>query len=206
VDSKRLDHVRISGNSATFLGDLSFGFGDALNLFNREACPLAAGRLRKAKSSSQKNGSGAGVRFKKGNIELRLWLSGPRIGWFRHGISLGREDVHPRLPSWRRYEYREALKAYATKHGQPITDAQADHDIDKAVALGELDAEGPVLHVEGTREELVATVMQTGEKFGIPMDRAEAERLADKALRRRFPWPAIVLAALLLGIIVALAH
>jgi hypothetical protein len=48
--------------------------------------------------------------------------------------------------------------------------------------------------------------MQTGEKFGIPMDRAEAERLADKALRRRFPWPAIVLAALLLGIIVALAH
>jgi len=77
-------------------GDLSFGFGDALNIFNREACPLAAGRLRKAKSSSQKNGSGAGVRFKKGNIELRLWLSGPRIGWFRHGISLGREDVHPR--------------------------------------------------------------------------------------------------------------
>ena len=78
---------------------------------------------------------------------------------------------------------------YATEHGQPITDAQADHDIDKAVALGELDAEGPVLHVEGTREELVATVMQTGEKFGIPMDRAEAERLADKALQRRFPGP-----------------
>ena len=95
------------------------------------------------------------------------------------------------------------MKAYATKHGQPITDAQADHDIDKAVALGDLDADGPVLHVEGTREELVATVMQTGEKFGIPMDRAEAER---QAIRRRFPWPAIVLAALLLGIIVALAH
>ena len=30
---------------------------------------------------------------------MRLWLSGPRIGWFRPGISLGREDLHPRLPS-----------------------------------------------------------------------------------------------------------
>src|SRR5664279_1842714 len=102
-------------------GDLSFGLGDAQNLFNCEACPLAAGRLRKVKSSSQKNGSGAGVRSTKGDIELRLWLSGPRIGWFRPGISLGREDLHPRLPSWRRYEYREVLKA--SKHGQPITNA-----------------------------------------------------------------------------------
>jgi hypothetical protein len=57
-----LDHVRISGNSATFL---SFGLGDALNLFNREAPPLAAERLRKAKSSCQQNGGGAGVRLKK---------------------------------------------------------------------------------------------------------------------------------------------
>jgi hypothetical protein len=48
--------------------------------------------------------------------------------------------------------------------------------------------------------------MQTCEKFGIPMDHAKAERLADKAIRRRFTWPAIVLAALLLAIIVALAH
>jgi hypothetical protein len=67
--------------------NLSFGLGDALNLFNHEAPPLAAERLRKAKSSCQQNGGGAGVRLKKGNIELRLWLSGPRIGWFRPGIS-----------------------------------------------------------------------------------------------------------------------
>jgi hypothetical protein len=64
--------------------------------------------------------------------------------------------------------------------------------------MGELDAAGPVLHVEGTMEELVAAVMR------IPMNRAEAERLTDKAIRRRFPRPAIGLAAL--AIIVALAH
>jgi hypothetical protein len=79
VDSKRLT----SCADLREFGDLSFGLGDALNLFNSEACQLAAGRLRKAKSSSQKNGSGAGVRSTKGNIALRLWLSGPRIGWFR---------------------------------------------------------------------------------------------------------------------------
>ena len=59
-------------------------------------------------------------RLKKGNIELRLWLSGPRIGWFRPGISLGRDDLHPRLPSYRRYELRRAwlrrLAARATTH------------------------------------------------------------------------------------------
>jgi hypothetical protein len=39
----------------------------------------------------------------------------------------------------------------------------------------------------------------------IPMNRAEAERLTDKAIRRRFPRPAIGLAVLLLAIIVALS-
>jgi hypothetical protein len=83
------------------------------------------------------------------------------------------------------------------RSSRPST-AQANHDIDRAVAMGELDAAGPVLHVEGTMEELVAAVMR------IPMNRAEAERLTDKAIRRRFPRPAIGLAAL--AIIVALAH
>jgi hypothetical protein len=38
---------------------------------------------------------------------MRLWISGPHIlgGLVRPGISLGREDLHPRLPSWRRFEY-----------------------------------------------------------------------------------------------------
>jgi hypothetical protein len=42
------------------------------------------------------------------------------------------------------------------KHGQPITNAQAAPDIDKAVALGELDADGPVLHVR-EREKRLST-------------------------------------------------
>ena len=58
---------------------------------------------------------------------MRIWLSGPRIlgGLVCPGISPGREDLHPRLPSWRRHEYREALKAYAAKHGKPMSNAEA---------------------------------------------------------------------------------
>jgi hypothetical protein len=43
---------------------------------------------------------------------MRLWLSGPRLfnGLVRPGISLGREDFRPHLPSWRRYELRYGLQ------------------------------------------------------------------------------------------------
>jgi hypothetical protein len=60
---------------------------------------------------------------------MRLWISGPRLfeGLVRPGISLGREDLRHRLPSWH-HEYQEALKAWAAKYGQPITDAQAAAD------------------------------------------------------------------------------
>jgi len=34
-------------------------------------------------------------------------------GLVRPGISIGPEDVRPRLPSWRRNEYCQALKAFA---------------------------------------------------------------------------------------------
>jgi len=141
---------------------------------------------------------------------MRLWLSGPRIGWFRPGISIGPEDIRRRLPSWRRDEYREALKAYAAKHGQPITNAQANHDIDRAVALGELDAAGPMLHIKGSRQEIIEAVMQTSEKFGTPVTRAEAERLTDKAIRdpwpRRVFWEILAVLAALLVIVAMASH
>ena len=87
---------------------------------------------------------------------MRFWLSGPLVlnGLVRPGISIGPEDVRPRLPSWRRYDYRQALKAFAAKHDKPITDAEANYRIDKALALGELDAAGPVLRMTETGKRL----------------------------------------------------
>jgi hypothetical protein len=38
---------------------------------------------------------------------------------------LAAKTCTPRLPSWRRHEYREALKAYAAKHGKPMSNAEA---------------------------------------------------------------------------------
>ena len=52
---------------------------------------------------------------------MRLWLSGPRIGWFRPGISLDREDWNPRLPSYRRYELRHGLQEAAKARGETMT-------------------------------------------------------------------------------------
>jgi len=55
--------------------------------------------------------------------KMRLWLSGPRIlnGLVRPGISLGREDWNPRLPSYRRYELRKGLQAAAEGSGEPMS-------------------------------------------------------------------------------------
>ena len=51
---------------------------------------------------------------------MRFWLSGPRIGWFRPRISLGHEDLHPRLPSWRRYELRHGLQEAALDDARTV--------------------------------------------------------------------------------------
>jgi len=42
-------------------------------------------------------------------------------GLIRPGISLGREDFHPRLPSYKRYELRKGLQAAAEARGEPMT-------------------------------------------------------------------------------------
>jgi hypothetical protein len=54
---------------------------------------------------------------------MRFWLSGPRIlkGLVRPGVSFGREDFRPRLPSYRRYELRKGLQEAAKARGEPMT-------------------------------------------------------------------------------------
>jgi hypothetical protein len=124
---------------------------------------------------------------------MRLWLSGPRIlrGLVRPGISIGPEDFRPhRLPSWRKYEYRKALKAYAEKHGEHLTDEDANYKIDRAVAMGEPDAGGPTLHLVGSREEIIAGILDSAEQFGLPVDRDRAEKITDQAIRRIKFWRA----------------
>ena len=122
---------------------------------------------------------------------MRFWLSGPRIlnGLIRPGVSFGHEDFRRgRLPSWRKYEYRKALKAYAEKHGEHLTDEDANYKIDRAVAMGELDAGGPTLHLVGSREEIIAGILDNAEQFGLPVDRAIAENITDQAIRNIWAW------------------
>jgi hypothetical protein len=105
--------------------------------------------------------------------------------------------------------FYSGLKAFAAKHDKPITDAEANYRIDKALALGELDAGGPVLRMTGNREEIVEAVMYTSEQYGMPVDRVEAERLTDRAISSRLPWPAMIFAAvcyLLAAFILIRAH
>ena len=72
---------------------------------------------------------------------MRFWLSGPRLfRLIRPGISLGREDLHPRLPSFRRYELRKGLRDAAKARGETMTKEDADYLIDKALAAGVLDS------------------------------------------------------------------
>jgi hypothetical protein len=124
-------------------------------------------------------------------VKMRLWLSGPRIlrGLVRPGISIGPEDFRPRrLPSWRKYKYRKALKAYAEKHGEHLTDEDANYKIDRAVAMGELDAGGPTLRLVGSREEIIAGILNSAEQFALPIDRDRAEKITDQAIRNIWIW------------------
>ena len=117
---------------------------------------------------------------------MRLWLSGPRIlhGLVRPGISLGREDWSPRLPSYRRYELRHGLQEAAKARGETMTKEDADYCIDKALVTGLLDSNGNLnFHMRGTREEIITGILTTAKAWGQLMTRAEAERLTDRAIR-----------------------
>jgi hypothetical protein len=144
-------------------------------------------------------------------VTVRFWLSGPRIlnGLVRPGISLGREDWNPRLPSYRRYELRKGLQAAAEARGEPMTRDEADYFVDKALATGGLDSAGSLTFpVKGTREEIVGQIMEIAAAWGRPMPREKAEKMAYAATASPWPWLAVLVstaiwAAILLAVFAA---
>ena len=108
--------------------------------------------------------------------------------------------MRPRLPSWRRYELRTQLKAGAIARAEPMTREQCDYLIDKALATGVLDSAGDLTFpLKGSREEIIAGILERCAAWNMPMTRAEAERLTDRAIRdiRRRRWSWIMWIALL---------
>jgi hypothetical protein len=67
--------------------------------------------------------------------------------------------------------------------GAPITQKQADSIIDSALASGTLDSEGILtFRIKGTREQIVAQILEVCEFWNEPMSRAKAEARADAAI------------------------
>jgi hypothetical protein len=67
---------------------------------------------------------------------MRRWLSGPRVlgGMIRPGVSFGPEDFRePKIPSWKRYEWRKAMIDEAKEEGRTMTREEADYLIDKSI-------------------------------------------------------------------------
>jgi hypothetical protein len=130
--------------------------------------------------------------------QMRLWLSGPRIlnCLVRPGISLGREDWNPRLPSYRRYELRKGLRAAAEARGEPMTRDEATGGLDSAGNLA--------FPVNGTREEIVGQIMEIAAAWGRPMPREKAEKMAYAATASPWPWlPVLVSTAIWATILLA---
>ena len=103
----------------------------------------------------------------------------------RPGISLGREDLQPRLPSYRRYKLRHGLREAAKARGEAMTKEDADYYIDKALATGQLDSNGNLnFRMRGTREEIIDGILTTAKAWGQLMTCDQAEQLADRAIRK----------------------
>ncbi len=136
---------------------------------------------------------------------MRVWFSGPRLfrSLVRPGISLGREDLQPRLPSYRRYELRHGLREAAKARGEAMTKEDADYYIDKALATGQLDSNGNLnFRMRGTREEIITSILTTAKAWGQLMSCDQAERIADRAIRKaRWPIGNIVTIAIIAAFI-----
>ena len=136
---------------------------------------------------------------------MRVWFSGPRLfrSLVRPGISLGREDLQPRLPSYRRYELRHGLREAAKARGEAMTKVDADYYIDKALATGQLDSNGNLnFRMRGTREEITTSILTTAKAWGQLMTCDQAERIADRAIRKaRWPIGNIVTIAIIAAFI-----
>jgi len=70
---------------------------------------------------------------------MRYWLSFRGPFGTRPGFSICPEDIHPRLPSYRRYGLRHGLQEAAKARGETMTKEDANYAIDKALATGLLD-------------------------------------------------------------------
>lgn len=143
---------------------------------------------------------------------MRFWLSGPRIlhGLVRPGISLGREDFRPHLPSWRRYELRHGLQEAAKARGEPMTREDADYAIDKSLASGLLDSSGGLNFTAkgSTREVVAGQIIERSTAWGQPVGREDAEHMASRGIRhiwyRRILKTVVILIFCMAGVAIVL--
>jgi hypothetical protein len=151
---------------------------------------------------------------RQSNRKMRIWLSGPRIfgGLIRPGVSFDREDWNPRLPSYRRYALRHGLQKAAKATGETMTTEDANYAIDKALACGLLDSAGSLnFHAIGSRDEIVAQIIESGAIWDMPVTPKDAERIAGRAIRQIKFWRAFraivvfVIPAIIIGIIIVYA-
>ncbi len=119
---------------------------------------------------------------------MRLWFSVPRLfnGLVRPGISLGREDFNPRLPSYRRYELRHGLQEAAKARGEPMSREDCDYAIDRARATGLLDSSGGLnFRATGyTPEEVAAQIIERSTAWGQPVSHDDAVAMGTRGIRR----------------------
>jgi hypothetical protein len=84
-----------------------------------------------------------------------------------------------------------------------MTKEDANYAIDKALATGLLDFNGNLnFHMRGTREEIIAGILTTAKAWGQLMTCDQAERIADRAIRKaRWPIGNIVTIAIIAAFI-----
>ncbi|WGJ15379.1 hypothetical protein QEV83_03595 [Methylocapsa sp. D3K7] len=140
---------------------------------------------------------------------MRLWRSNPQLldGFASTGTSSDPEDVKARLPTWLRAELRTQLQGKVISGGDPVTQEQADDFIDEAISCGMLDSEGTLtFRVKGSREQIIAQILEVCELWNEPMTKARAEAMAISAIKASRGWRAsawLSKAILILAIILA---
>jgi hypothetical protein len=84
-----------------------------------------------------------------------------------------------------------------------MTKEEADYAIDKALATGLLDSNGALnFHLRGSREEIITGILTTAKAWGQLMTCDQAERIADRAIRKaRWPIGNIVTIAIIAAFI-----
>jgi hypothetical protein len=121
----------------------------------------------------------------------RNWISIP-LG--RTRIRLGRSvsdaelfgTAEKRLPSWVKYELREHLQKAAKARGETLTTEYCNYKIDKALALGEIDADGNLI-VRGrgsNAEEAAKDIVAKYAAWEIDVPYEQALSTATECIRR----------------------